>query len=97
MLADRWEFLMSAAYLKGPPVQRPTLARSIKCSGKIAFDSAVVAQVVASRCRGWDAARRQIYRCDDCGAWHLGTDPHGMRRVNLRERRRDNLVRTEGV
>ena len=73
---------MPPAYLLGPAVQRTSSVRPFSCSGKVAFDSAVLAQLVATR--RWFQEHREPYRCAHCGSWHLGTTRSGP--VSIRER-----------
>lgn len=42
------------------------------CTGKIAFDSAIIANTVRRRRKG---DNREAYRCENCGRWHLGHPP----------------------
>lgn len=49
------------------------------CTGKVRFDSAILAAGVARKRRGFgpgtkgDRKTREVYRREHCGGWHLGT------------------------
>lgn len=43
------------------------------CVGKVAFETASLAQRVARRrARSKAQAKGKVYRCQHCGKWHLG-------------------------
>ncbi|MFY9479139.1 MAG: hypothetical protein WAQ08_15955 [Aquabacterium sp.] len=43
------------------------------CEGKASFDSySLAARVCRDRARGRRQQKRQAYRCETCGKWHLG-------------------------
>ena len=62
------------------------------CTGKQAFASPTLAREAASRKKA-----RAVYRCGDCGKWHVGTSALGKRdkRRELRERAERYMSRVE--
>lgn len=79
---------MGAAYLKAPDVRAPLVQGDPRCIGKVKFASATLAYAVArrrsQRKEGDHAGERpgqEPYRCDACGAWHLGTIVNNSLRV----------------
>jgi hypothetical protein len=56
------------------PVHMSALYRKVACDGKVAFDSISLAQRVAKRRRRAPAigGRQVVYRCHDCGKYHIG-------------------------
>jgi hypothetical protein len=70
---------MPPAYLqaRNPNVPRPDYADG--CTGKVRFDSPALAASVAKERKGFgpatkgDRRTRDVYRCQHCNGWHLGT------------------------
>lgn len=62
---------MTAAYLKGSPNDGIPSYRFAdpRCTGKVRFESAVVANRAAKRRK-----HRTAYRCHLCGCFHVGPD-----------------------
>jgi hypothetical protein len=61
---------MPPAYLKGISTQDSALTPNHWCAGKVRFDSAKLAATVANRSK--TIGRRDTYRCQTCGKWHVG-------------------------
>jgi len=81
---------MSAAYLKGGTKGTgvvPWIDPNPQCTGKVRFESAVVANKAARRRKN-----RVAYRCNRCGAFHVGADVPGTSRTF-----RVALVRSENA
>jgi len=72
---------MTAAHLKGMDGLAVNRHANAICTGKIAFESAVVASVVARK------KHLQVYRCDICGAFHIGGGSRRGKDGNRREGR----------
>jgi len=82
-----------AAYLQGPA--SPPQGQRHRCAGKVKFDSPALAHKVARR----NGADRAVYRCQECGHYHLGSTPATGNRdnfLNRKARAASNLVRQEG-
>lgn len=80
---------MTAAYLKGPEVDRPRLPAHFSCAGKARFGSPSLAVEVAARRKDVNLA---TYRCDFCGGWHIGSVSVAP---NYAAQRKIQLVRRE--
>jgi len=61
------------AYLTGSAASGIPSYRSVdpRCTGKVRFESAIVAAWAARRRKG-----RKSYRCESCDGFHVGTDTH---------------------
>ena len=90
---------MSAAHLKGPPIPPIFTTGPYRCVGKVALRSAKIAQDVLHRMprngREDDLQPRSVYRCPDCGLWHLGRAGQDKNMGQQAGRRRADLVRKE--
>lgn len=43
------------------------------CTGKVAFESFKQADAVRKRCRANIRTGARVYKCDECGKFHIGT------------------------
>lgn len=68
---------MAAAHLKAPATAKPD-TRWVRywCEGKEQFESAVLAQEIAARCK---RETREIYHCTACGRFHIGSQSSARR------------------
>lgn len=71
---------MPPAYLRGPETMPVAEARL--CAGKVRFGTAALAHSVARTRRHMKANgagprmwEREVYRCAECGGWHLSGAP----------------------
>lgn len=71
--------MMPPAHAKAPNITASAPPYADGCTGKVRFDSALLAAEVARKRRGFgpatkgDRKTREPYRCENCGRWHLGT------------------------
>ena len=78
---------MPPAHAKAPPVTANPPPYADGCTGKVRFDSALLATQVSKDRRGYgpatkgDRRTREVYRCQHCNGWHLGTSA-GMKPPN---------------
>ena len=64
--------------------------KAVICTGKVAFDTYALAQIVITRPQVQYRAGRSSYHCGHCGKWHIGSNAGrtGKHRANdLRERK----------
>lgn len=74
---------LRAAYLQSEKMQADREHHDARCTGKAAFSTREDANRAIKRAKTIHA-RRQPYRCQDCGKWHIGSDTHGRQdRVRL--------------
>ncbi len=66
--------------------------KEIVCTGKVAFSSFALAQIVISRPQTKYRPGRSSYHCGHCGMWHIGSDEGrtGKHRANDFKTRKHN-------
>lgn len=70
---------MPPAHAKAPNITASAPPYADGCTGKVRFDSPALAASVAKERKGFgpatkgDRRTRDVYRCQHCNGWHLGT------------------------
>jgi hypothetical protein len=55
------------------------MRRMSSCSGRQGYDSKGMAERIAVRSRKRGNGKVAVYRCGECGQWHIGNSNRGQR------------------
>ena len=66
--------------------------KDVVCTGKVAFETYALAQIVINRPQTKYRPGRSSYHCGHCGMWHIGSDQGrtGKHRANDFKTRKHN-------